>query len=78
MKQRLTHEIREQTEEKSTLTGEHRTEAPLTFDTVEAMIRHDAENTAVPPGMRDRLMQSLSKEDRNANPTPWWKRWMPF
>ena len=78
MKQRLNHETTEETEEALAMAGEQRTEETLKFDTPEAMLRYDAEHTPVPPQMRERVMQSISQEPVKANPTPWWKRWMPF
>lgn len=76
MKQRLKHETGEEMEEESSL--DQRTEEALTFDTPEAMLRYDAAHTPVPPQMRERVMQSISEEPVEANPRPWWKRWMPF
>jgi hypothetical protein len=78
MKQRLTHETQELTEDELSAAQDQRTEMPLTFDSPEAMIRHDAAQTAVPPQMRDRVMQSIARETIQNNPAPWWKRWMPF
>jgi len=78
MKQRVTHETREHTEEKSSVEQDQRTEESLLFDSAEAMIRHDAASTTVPPGLRDRVMDSIAQEARENTSTPWWKRWMPF
>lgn len=78
MKQRLTHETLERTEEESIASLNHEADESLTFDSAEAMIRHDAGRTEVPPQMRDRVLQSVAKEVRQNNPSPWWKRWMPF
>ena len=78
MKQRLNHETHELTEEESSVARDQRMEKPLTFVSPEAMIRHDAANTTVPPQMRDRVMRSIARETRETNPAPWWKRWMPF
>ena len=78
MKHRLNHETGEEMEEESSITGDQRTEKELSFETAEEMLRYDAAQTPVPPQMRERVMQSISKEPVKANPTPWWKRWMPF
>ena len=78
MKQRLTYETHEYGEQEGSLAENQETEASLTFQSAEAMIRHDAEQNFVPPQIRDRLMQSVDQEFSNIKPTPWWKRWMPF
>lgn len=78
MKQRLKHETRELTEEQSSVARDQRTEKSLSFDSPEAMIRHDAGHTAVPPHLRDRVMRSIAEEASQTNPAPWWKRWMRF
>lgn len=78
MKQRLTQETRELTEEKSSVAQDQQTEQSMVFDSLEAMIRHDAAHTTVPPGLRDRVMKSITQESRENTATPWWKRWMPF
>jgi hypothetical protein len=78
MKQRLTQETRELTEEKLSAAQSQQTEQSLVFDSAEAMIRHDAEHTSVPSGLRDRVMNSIAQEPRENTSTPWWKRWMPF
>jgi hypothetical protein len=78
MKHRLNHETGEETVEESTLAGKQRAEEALSFDTPEAMLRHDAAHTPVPPRVRERVMQSISREAAGSRPKPWWKRWMPF
>lgn len=77
MKQRLNHETREQSEEESTTAADHESKT-LTFDSAEAMLRHDAESTDVPSELRDRVMRSVAQEARETQTSPWWKRWMPF
>lgn len=42
------------------------------FNSVEDMLRHDAAQTPVPPGIEHRLQQSLSKTSTNA--MSWWRR----
>lgn len=78
MKQRLTQKTTEDTEEESSATHDQLSETSLTFDSAEAMIRHDAAHTPAPPEMRDRVMRSIARESVESNPAPWWKRWMPF
>lgn len=78
MKQRLTHETAERMEEESSVVRENLTNQSLDFETPEAMLRHDAAHTIVPPQVRDRVMESVARETRDHNPAPWWKRWMPF
>ncbi|MDB6076350.1 MAG: hypothetical protein JWO82_97, partial [Akkermansiaceae bacterium] len=65
-------------EEESSVAGVHRSEPSLTFDSAEAMIRHDAAQVTVPPQMRDRVMKSIAQEIQPSRPLPWWKRWKPF
>jgi hypothetical protein len=78
MKQRLTHKTQELTEEELAAAQDQWTEEFLTFDSADDMIRHDAAHTVVPPQIRDRVMQSITRETIQDNPAPWWKRWMPF
>ncbi|MBK1814960.1 hypothetical protein JIN84_04995 [Luteolibacter yonseiensis] len=78
MKQRLTQETRELTGEESSMAEDQRTEKSLVFDSVEAMIRHDAANTVVPPDLKNRVMRSVAREPGENTSKPWWKRWMPF
>lgn len=78
MKQRLNHETREHSGEESTVAANHDAESTLTFDTAEAMLRHDAASTDVPSELRDRVMRSVAQEARETQTAPWWKRWMPF
>jgi hypothetical protein len=46
--------------------------APLEFPNVEAMLRHDALHTPVPPSIGCRIEQSLAQTP--APPRPWWRR----
>jgi hypothetical protein len=48
-------------------------QAGLEFETPEAMLRHDALHTPVPPGIESRLQVSLAAEPPGPTP-PWWKR----
>jgi hypothetical protein len=43
------------------------------FATAEELLRFDAKQTEVPPGVAQRLGRSLQKEPRPAR--PWWRRW---
>lgn len=78
MKQRLTQQTRELTEEESSVAQDQRTEPSMVFESAEDMIRHDAAHTPVPPGLRGRMMNSIAQEARENTSTPWWKRWMRF
>jgi len=84
MKQRLTQETREQAEEESEVSAAQaqaavqRTDKTLSFDSAEAMLRHDAAGTDVPARVKDRVLQSIAGEITENTSTPWWKRWMPF
>lgn len=42
------------------------------FNSVEELLRHDARQTPVPPGIAARLQQSLGSEAAPAR--PWWRR----
>ncbi len=42
------------------------------FDSVEELIRYDAGQTLVPPGIAQRLRQSMSQSE--APPRSWWRR----
>lgn len=78
MKHRLNHETREHAEEESSLAEVHRSETRLTFESAEAMLRHDAAQVTAPAQIRDRVMKSIAQEIQTSNPQPWWKRWKPF
>jgi len=43
------------------------------FGSVEELLRHDATQTVVPPGIAHRLRQSAA--DSPAPSRPWWRRW---
>jgi hypothetical protein len=57
--QQAGEELREQTQ-------------PLEFATPEAMLRHDALHTPVPPSVEQRLQVSVSRLPAPAR--PWWRR----
>lgn len=44
------------------------------FGSVEELLRHDAQHTAVPPKIAERLQNSLGPSAAPAR--PWWKRWL--
>ena len=46
--------------------------APLEFPTVEAMLRHDALHTPVPPNIAFRLQKSVEGLPRADK--PWWRK----
>ncbi len=68
MKPRLTHQTRQETE----ATHHHEARGELEFETVEALLRHDAAQTPLPPEIARRLEAELA-----ATPparAPWWRR----
>jgi hypothetical protein len=46
------------------------------FASVEAMLRHDASNTPVPPSIAHRLQESLGPMSPPRR--SWWQRWFGF
>lgn len=46
-------------------------QTPLEFATPEALLRHDAMHTVVPPRVKERLQRSAAKEPVSR---PWWRR----
>jgi hypothetical protein len=46
--------------------------SPLEFETPEELLRHDAAQTLVPPGIERRLQDSLGRAP--AAPRAWWRR----
>lgn len=44
------------------------------FASVEEVLRHDAGQTAVPPGIAERLTKSIQNLPRP--PHTWWQRWL--
>ena len=50
----------------------HEQAQPLEFATPEAMLRHDALRTPVPPSVEYRLQESVSRLPAPAR--PWWRR----
>ncbi len=63
----------EREEQQPVLNGAQATQAGWEFATPEAMLRHDALHTPVPPEIGRRLEASL--RDCPAPVRPWWKRW---
>ena len=57
-------------------TAEHLTEQPaaLEFATPEAMLRHDAVHTPVPPAIAHRLQASIAQLPPPAR--SWWQKWL--
>jgi hypothetical protein len=52
--------------------GEQQQSQDLEFASVEAMLRHDALHTPVPPSIAQRLRESLAQNP--PPPRPWWRR----
>ena len=48
-------------------------QSPVEFSSVEEMLRHDTLQTPVPPGVAQRLEQSLGQPVAEQNKS-WWKR----
>ncbi len=46
------------------------------FESVEELLRHDADQNPPPPGIAEKLKGSLASEPVKAR--PWWKRWLDF
>ncbi len=66
----------QQKEQEQSLDSTQQTEraAGLEFSTPEAMLRHDALHTPVPPTVAFRLRDSIGKTGRQ--PLSWWRRLM--
>lgn len=62
-----TEQQREQTAETQTA----KTTAPKQFENVEQLLRYDAAQTPVPPGIASRLNQSVEASPPRR---PWWRR----
>ena len=73
MRKKLTSQQR--TEEQQQLGAEQRSEQQTAheFASVEAMLRHDAVHTPVPPAIARRLQESIGQLP--LPPQPWWRRW---
>ncbi len=67
---KLRQETREQQSADLGLTQQHQT--AVQFESVEKLIRHDAERTVVPPQIAERLNESIAREPKAAK--PWWRR----
>ena len=59
-------------EEQQTTAHEQQTKPGVEFNSVEEMLRHDAAQTPVPPGIEHRLQESL---ERTPHSKSWWRRW---
>jgi hypothetical protein len=62
-------------EEQQATTHQEQTQSQgreLNFNSVEEMLRHDALQTPVPPGIECRLQESIDRTPRNKS---WWRRW---
>ena len=66
----------QQAEEQQQTAGQHlaSTPAPLEFENVEKLLRHDALHTPVPPAIALRLQKSV--EENSLSGRPWWRRWL--
>lgn len=71
MKQQKKFESREQQQVSETQSQQKTSSRE--FASVEELLRYDAKQTTVPPGIAQRLGQSLQKEPRPAR--SWWRRW---
>jgi len=47
-------------------------QAAVEFATTEAMLRHDADQSPVPPAVAERLQESIKRE--TPPPQTWWQR----
>jgi hypothetical protein len=75
MKKKLTQQ-QQQTEEQQQMGAEQRSRQQMTheFQDVEAMLRHDALHTPLPPAIARRLQESIGQWP--LRPQPWWRRWL--
>ena len=64
LQQQEQHEVQQNTAQ---------TPAERMFATPEELLRFDAAQTEVPPGVADRLQESLRKEPKPER--SWWQRW---
>jgi len=73
MRKKLTSQQR--TEEQQHVSAEQRSEQQTAheFASVDEMLRHDAQNTPVPPAIARRLQESVGPVPRPSQ--PWWRRW---
>jgi hypothetical protein len=69
----MKHETRFSAGEKAESAREQTQQPAVTeFANAEAMLRHDAMHTPVPPSIAQRLQESLRRLE--VQPRPWWKR----
>lgn len=73
MKQKFSQEKQQ---EQQSASQETRQNEAREFASPEEMLRFDASQTAVPPGLEARLKQSAAHEPfpKGAPPGPWWKK----
>jgi hypothetical protein len=64
--------LRHRTAEEQQLNVQQDTQQTTDFATAEELIRHDAQQTAVPPEIAYRLNESISREPKSAK--SWWKK----
>jgi hypothetical protein len=62
----------QQAEEQQTAAHQEQTKPGVEFNSVEELLRHDASQTPVPPGIEHRLQESL---ERTPHSKSWWRRW---
>lgn len=71
MKRQSKFTTRQSEQEQQQISGQHSHEqSGHEFATVEAMLRHDALHTPVPPSVAPRLQESIGP----AQPRSWWRR----
>jgi hypothetical protein len=58
-------------EEQQATAHEQQTKPGVEFNSIEEMLRHDASQTPVPPGIEHRLQESLQRTQSKS----WWRRW---
>jgi hypothetical protein len=59
-------------EQEQSAQGQQTQKAPLEFTAAEEAIRHDADQTDLPPAIAERLRESIAREPKPA--ASWWKR----
>jgi hypothetical protein len=62
----------QQAEEQQTTAHQQQTKPGVEFASVEEMLRHDASQTPVPPGIESRLQESLTQS--STTEASWWRR----
>jgi hypothetical protein len=69
---KLQHRQEQETEQQTQHSQHSRQEqAGQKFETVEELLRHDAQQVAVPPTLTKRLQESIAKEPNHRS---WWQR----